>query len=226
MAWQVGAVLDTETNLNVAIGQMPIWAQTTPEREALPLEWREQWYSMWSPDPGFTLITTPPANDLVAQAVTMLPTIETHHPNLFCIHLFGLLTSDGLDAAMAELGYYPARISMDTARTFVRSFEQSAKDLTLVASTWSLRSDWFFTQDFYSAFFLAVGAPEWHGRCFDALNDSIAGGGINKIEVPYRIVIRNAQNENEMVRGVFDELASFFLHIQSRGCPVAFKIAE
>jgi RNAse (barnase) inhibitor barstar len=222
----VAVVLDTETNLNVAIGQMPIWAQTTPEREAYPLEWRDQWNAMWSPDPGFILITTPPAGDLVTQAARMLPTIEEHHPNLFCIHLFGLLASDRLDAVMAELGYYPARLPMVTARTFVRSFEQSAKDLILDASSWSLRSDWFFTQDFYSAFFVAVGAPEWHGRCFDALNDSIASGGINKVEVPYRIVIRNARNENEMVRGVLDEIASFFLHIQSQGCPVAFKIAE
>jgi RNAse (barnase) inhibitor barstar len=87
-----------------------------------------------------------------------------------------------------------------------------------------LRSDWYWAQDFYSAFFLAVGAPEWHGRNLDALNDSIAGGGINKIEVPYRIVIRNAPHENEMAKQVLNEFAGLFRHLQSAGCPVSFLV--
>jgi len=103
MAWQVALVLDTETDLNVAIGEMPIWAQTTPQRQSYPHEWREQWHSMWNPDPGFTLITTPIAVDLVEQAATLLPTIEMHHPNLFSIHLFGVPKGNRLDVAMAGL---------------------------------------------------------------------------------------------------------------------------
>jgi RNAse (barnase) inhibitor barstar len=53
--------------------------------------------------------------------------------------------------------------------------------------------------DFYNAFFKAVGAQEWHGRNFDALNDSIAHGRINEIEVPYRIVIRNIPSRNDEI---------------------------
>jgi RNAse (barnase) inhibitor barstar len=77
-------------------------------------------------------------------------------------------------------------------------------------------------QDLYSAFFLAVGAPDWHGRNFDALNDSICSGGINKIEVPYRIVIHNAPQDNEMVRGVLEDFGDLIRHLQSDGCPVSF----
>ena len=73
---------------------------------------------------------------------------------------------------------------------------------------------------------MAVGAPEWHGRNFDALNDSIAGGSINKIEVPYRIVIRNAKRESAIVNGVLSELTDFFHHMQSKGCPVSLTIQE
>lgn len=226
MAWQVAVVLDTETNLNVATGEMPIWAQATPERQVYAPEALESWNSMWYPDPGLTWITTPPSQDLEQSSAGLLSTIEEHHPNLYCVHLFGVAKSARLDAAMAEAGYYPALLNREPGLTFIRPFEKFAKELTLDASGWSLRSAWFWLQDFYSAFFHAVGAPQWHGRNFDALNDSIATGGINEIEVPYKIVIRNARNETEMVRGVLDELAGFFLHIQSQGCPVTFKIAE
>ena len=37
-------------------------------------------------------------------------------------------------------------------------------------------ANWISTDDFYDAFFEAVGAPSWHARNLDALNDSIANG--------------------------------------------------
>ena len=49
------------------------------------------------------------------------------------------------------------------------------KDVVLNGAAWSTKDD------VYDAFFRAVGAPEWHGRNFDALRDSIAGGEINKL---------------------------------------------
>jgi RNAse (barnase) inhibitor barstar len=52
-------------------------------------------------------------------------------------------------------------------------------------------STWTNNDDVYDAFFRAVGAPSWHGRNFNALNDSIATGSINKVEVPYTLVIAN-----------------------------------
>jgi RNAse (barnase) inhibitor barstar len=60
-------------------------------------------------------------------------------------------------------------------------------------------SPWKDVDDFYNAFIKAVGAQEWHGRNFDALNDSIAHGRINEIEVPYRIVIRNIPSRNDEI---------------------------
>jgi len=52
-------------------------------------------------------------------------------------------------------------------------------------------ANWKNPDDVYDSFFAAVGAPSWHGRNFDALRDSIAGGDINQIEVPYRLVFQN-----------------------------------
>lgn len=63
--------------------------------------------------------------------------------------------------------------------------------LTLDATTWRK------PDDIYTAFFAVVGAPAWHGRNLDALNDSIVGGCINEIEYPYRIEIRGWKTIDE-----------------------------
>jgi len=48
---------------------------------------------------------------------------------------------------------------------------------------------WRSSDDFVDALLRALGAPEWHGRNLDALEDSIGGGGINRVEPPYHIAI-------------------------------------
>jgi hypothetical protein len=120
MAWQVALVLDSQTNLNVAIGEMPIWAQATPKRQAYPQDERDSWNSMWHPDPGFTLINSPPGTDPVNDVTSLIPTIAEHHPSLHCVHLYGIPKSARLDAAMAETGFYPAEVNRDTGLTFMR----------------------------------------------------------------------------------------------------------
>jgi RNAse (barnase) inhibitor barstar len=83
---------------------------------------------------------------------------------------------------------------------------------------------WKSKDDVYDAFFKAVGAPEWHGRNFDALNDSIATGSINEIEVPYQIVIQNYLPINDEVRGFVNAFAELIHEIAARGCPVEIRI--
>ena len=51
---------------------------------------------------------------------------------------------------------------------------------------------WVNVDDFWDDLFEAIGAPKWHGRNLNALHDSVHAGSINKIEAPYRIVIRDA----------------------------------
>ncbi len=43
----------------------------------------------------------------------------------------------------------------------------------------------------FQSFFKAVGAPDWHGKNFNAVRDSIAGGNINQIEIPYRLILKD-----------------------------------
>ena len=51
-------------------------------------------------------------------------------------------------------------------------------------------ADWKTKDDFYDAFFKAVGAPSWHGRNFNALRDSIIiTGQINEVQLPHTIYL-------------------------------------
>jgi len=93
----------------------------------------------------------------------------------------------------------------------------------LDASDWDESSEWKWMESFYDAFFQAVGAPEWHGRNLNAMNDSIGTGGINQIEVPYKIVIQNVSNQNPLIASVLESLSGLVTHLQSEGCPVQLK---
>jgi hypothetical protein len=50
---------------------------------------------------------------------------------------------------------------------------------------------WSTVLDFYDALLAALGAPPWHGTSIDALIDSMVWGGINSIEPPFTIQVKN-----------------------------------
>jgi RNAse (barnase) inhibitor barstar len=79
--------------------------------------------------------------------------------------------------------------------------------------------------DVYSAFFHVVGAPEWHRRNFDALNDSIANGSINEVEVPYRLVLKNYDLISGEAKKMTDDFVDL-IEIAARGCSVEIRIDE
>ena len=57
------------------------------------------------------------------------------------------------------------------------------KEIRLDASKWKT------SEDFYDALLPALGAPAWHGRNLDALNDSIGSGDINEVRLPFRFLL-------------------------------------
>jgi RNAse (barnase) inhibitor barstar len=83
---------------------------------------------------------------------------------------------------------------------------------------------WQTTDDVYDAFFRAVGAPEWHGRNFDALNDSIATGSINQVEVPYRLVIQHYDKIGAEAKQMTNDFIDLIREIAARGCPVEIRV--
>ncbi len=92
------------------------------------------------------------------------------------------------------------------------------KELLLDASNWKTEND------VYDSFFRAVGAPEWHGRNFDALRDSIASGQINAVEVPYRVVVRNAGAIGAEAKTILEGFAELIRELAAEGCPVEIRM--
>jgi RNAse (barnase) inhibitor barstar len=57
------------------------------------------------------------------------------------------------------------------------------KEIRLDASKWKTKDD------FYDALLPALGAPPWHGRNLDALNDSISSDEMNEVRLPFRFLL-------------------------------------
>jgi len=83
---------------------------------------------------------------------------------------------------------------------------------------------WKTRDDIYDSIFRAVGAPDWHGRNFDALADSIATGSVNVVEVPYRIVIKNYDKIGPSAKQMADGFVDLIRELASEGCPVEVRI--
>ena len=79
---------------------------------------------------------------------------------------------------------------------------------------------WRGQDDFYDAFFLAVGSPKSHGRHLDALADSICGGQINSVDIPYTLVIRGYDRMQEAARRFVDRVCRILLELRAEGCDI------
>ena len=62
---------------------------------------------------------------------------------------------------------------------------------------------WATALDFYHALLPSLGAPDWHGTCVNALADSMIFGGINAVEPPYTVRIRNTR---QLPKDVLDKM--------------------
>jgi RNAse (barnase) inhibitor barstar len=188
MAWHVAVVLDEEfsvEDLSVLIHQMPIWAVSTAQRQEAAERIRKGAAKIWAPDPAFTLFKTGGALGTEAICRNILWTVIEHHPHLATVDLIGVSPNSELTVILDEAGFTPATTSEHLR--FRKSLDKidNVHELVLDATKWETNDD------VYNSFFQAVGAPIWHGRNFDALRDSIITGSINRIEIPYRIIIEH-----------------------------------
>ncbi|MGA7913996.1 MAG: barstar family protein [Candidatus Acidiferrales bacterium] len=79
---------------------------------------------------------------------------------------------------------------------------------------------WNNLDDVYDSFFQAVGAPSWHGGNFNALRDSIATGQINRIELPYCVVIQNYDLIGEGAREMATDFVDLLRELKAGGSEV------
>jgi RNAse (barnase) inhibitor barstar len=76
---------------------------------------------------------------------------------------------------------------------------------------------WHNRDDFYDALFQSLGSPSWHGRNFNALRDSIAGGQINSVALPYRIRILGCNALPQQVRKLVEDFCSLVKELHGDG---------
>jgi len=65
---------------------------------------------------------------------------------------------------------------------------------------------WTTVGDFLEALKKALGAPKWHGTSYNAMIDSMVYGGINEVELPYEVHVRNSEPAPKDVRDAIELL--------------------
>lgn len=227
MAWQIAIVVDESdtietfhAHLSILLGQMPVWTITHPYRVPLASKLREQWNNCWYPEPALTLVRPTPGHDRVGEIADLIPTIQEHHYRMTAVRLFGIDISEALTRNLDALGFHPISGTSWDGLGFARHLSE-IEDVPVIRLD---ATAWNSTNDFYSAFFDAVGAPPWHGRNLNALNDSIGGSAVNKMEVPYRLVVHNLQTADAEVRYLLRDFAELIEKLRLNGCPVEIQI--
>jgi len=82
---------------------------------------------------------------------------------------------------------------------------------------------WRSPDDFYSALLPELGAPAWHGRNLDALDDSLYGG-IDEVEPPFTVIIENSTGLSADVRAFLAKVADVFADARTlHGADVAIN---
>ena len=76
-------------------------------------------------------------------------------------------------------------------------------------------SEWRSPDDFYSAILPELGAPAWHGRNLDALDDSLGGGGINTLEPPFRVHVTGADKLPQSMQQFLSKVEQLFADVRA-----------
>ena len=222
MAWRVGIVLDEVHNthdLDLLVRQMPVWAVDTLSRQLDASKIRTSARQIWGNEPAFTLFQRTGAANQIELLRNIIDMIVEHHPCATCLDLIGIDSTPVLAELLLPLEFVPGGMSAAGVR-FCRPIERLANvpELRLDASRWAS------FDDVYDSFFAAVGAPPWHGRNFNALNDSISTGGINAVEVPYLLIIEHLDVASAEGFVVAQEFIEFVRELESGGCPVSVTV--
>jgi hypothetical protein len=225
MAWQIAVVVDPSyevSALDALTGQMPVWAVSTPVREQAAAQIRRDSESLWEPEPSFTLFQSSSPSDPDTTSLDILDPVQSKHPQVSALQLIGVTGTNSLRDALGRLGYLPASGKFYPGLRMRKPLAKvpGVRNLFLNAANWKT------SDDVYESFFLAVGAPPWNGKNFNALRDSIVTGNVNKIAVPYRLIVQHYEELNEDVRPFADQFLNLIREFEAEGCPVTVQYEE
>jgi RNAse (barnase) inhibitor barstar len=84
-------------------------------------------------------------------------------------------------------------------------------------------SKWQSANDVFGALLVALGAPHWHGRNLDALNDSLRGGDLNAINPPFTIKVTHLEDANALARVTAWRIRHLFIELAQDGVPLIWS---
>lgn len=225
MAWEIAVVLDREygaKELGALVHRMPVWAVDSAERRLVAPLVRKGAGDLWEPEHAFTLFQ--PASDIssLINCQSVVGTVLDHHPDAALLQFIGISASDGLTEFMRAVDFEPAAGSLFEGLPFRKPLNKfdDVREIVLDASLWKT------SDDMYESFFAGVGSAAFHGKNFDALRDSIVTGGINRIEVPYRLVIEHADRIGSRARETADKFFALVRSFEAKGCPIGIQFRE
>jgi RNAse (barnase) inhibitor barstar len=76
---------------------------------------------------------------------------------------------------------------------------------------------WQIPDDFYSALLPELGAPSWHGKNLDALDESLGADDINEVKPPFAVEINGTSQLSPPMREFLAEVVHVFNDAQERG---------
>jgi RNAse (barnase) inhibitor barstar len=182
---------------------------------------REASVYVWLEEPICTVFSFTDRSAREDNCLSILDTVIEHHPRLAKLHFVGVHDSEILRSRLNEYNFVP--FEPHKARVvFVRRIDliSNVHRLQLDATSWNN------VDDVYKSLFAVLGSPEWHGKNFNALHDSIVTGCINTVEVPYTLSIRNMKSANGEVRRFVSDLADLISESEARGCPVSIEFED
>lgn len=225
MAWEIGVIVDPHYN-HVAIGSldsdMPIWIINTAENKTYAETLRAAAGEIWLPEPVCTTFDVVDLDARDLNCLNIMDSLKEHHPHVAKIHFVGVRDFKLLCSGLKPLGFIPSDEFLNNKAVFVRPIASlsNVPRIQLDASKWK-NSD-----DIFKSLFAALGAPDWHGKNFDALNDSIASGGTNALEVPYSISIYGLKAPTIEVDAFVADLVDLISDLKGKGCPVTIDFED
>lgn len=84
-------------------------------------------------------------------------------------------------------------------------------------------STWRTPDDVYNALLAALGAPAWHGRNLDALNDSLTDGNLNAVNPPLRVEVRGLPAAGPDAQALVRRIADLFAELSRDGPAVEWR---
>jgi hypothetical protein len=85
--------------------------------------------------------------------------------------------------------------------------------------------DWLSEDDVFDGLLEALDSPDWHGRSWSALNDSIVTGGVNRVEPPYHLHLTGDRPLPEDLREWVQELVALIAEARARDREVSITVA-